>query len=372
MINSSFYAYSSFLVGAGVGAFLYWAFFGHTPEEEEILNQHLLDSNNNNNNNINSGHNQHSTPNRHRRSKSNSLTLSQEINTISALTDLLQNTLIEYILNDETHQVITIDSTSSLDYALMRMSESNVNSLPVVDLQFKKYIGMLSIIDIASFLSQFPSKDSPNTPVSEVLKYNREPFLPLFVNSPIQLLIHIMTHHVSQVPIMSNQTIVVDIVSRLNVIKFIHENIESLGPKSNLSVRGLGILSESISIINSNQTVLDAIKLLNLDQVTELAVVDENKKIIGCFSASDLRKLSVYSFNRCTEPISQFIKLNPEELNYITPSSTLRSAVRKFAENDAQTLWIVDTQMQPVSSITQRSLMKYFLNLSTQITNNNE
>ncbi|KAM9968244.1 hypothetical protein ACTFIW_002681 [Dictyostelium discoideum] len=334
-------------------------------------------NNSNNNNNINNTEEHQNTDNTSgltssgrsgRRALVNSINnSSSDIGSIHNLIDLLQNTLIEYILTQETSHVITLDSQATLDYALMRMNESNVTSLPIVDLQHKKYIGMLSIVDIATFLGQFPSVESPNTPVGEVLKYNREPFLPLFVNSPIQLLIHIMTHQL-QVPIMSNETIVVDIVSRLNVIKFINENIDELGSKANSSVRSLGLLSKEIFSIDMDSRVIDAINLLNSEQITELAVIDKDGKLIGTFSPSDLRKLSIYSFNQCYEPISKFIKFPPQDqLILVSPSSTLKATIRKFVDNNAQICWIVDNQLKPISSITQLSLMKFFLNLSTSV-----
>ncbi|KAN0025503.1 hypothetical protein ACTFIU_001780 [Dictyostelium citrinum] len=337
---------------------------------------YIVTAGNNNSNNNSNTEEHHNTENTSgltssgrssRRALTNSMNNSNDIGSIHNLIDLLQNTLIEYILTQETSHVITLDSQATLDYALMRMNESNVTSLPIVDLQHKKYIGMLSIVDIATFLGQFPSVESPNTPVGEVLKYNREPFLPLFVNSPIQLLIHIMTHQL-QVPIMSNETIVVDIVSRLNVIKFINENIDELGSKANSSVRSLGLLSKEIFSIDMDSRVIDAINLLNSEQITELAVIDKDGKLIGTFSPSDLRKLSIYSFNQCYEPISKFIKFPPQDqLILVSPSSTLKATIRKFVDNNAQICWIVDNQLKPISSITQLSLMKFFLNLSTSV-----
>ncbi|EGG18788.1 hypothetical protein DFA_02527 [Cavenderia fasciculata] len=305
----------------------------------------------------------------HKRSRS----LSNSTDASISLVDLLQNTLIEYILGDDTHNVITIDSLSTLDYALMRMNENNVTSLPVVDLQHKQYIGMLSIVDVCSFLGSQPTNEfAPNTSVAEVLKYNREPFVPLFVNSPIQLLIHIMTQRVSQVAIMSNETVVVDIVSRLNVIKFIYDNIEALGNKSSASLSSLSLLSKSITTINSSQKVIDALHKLNNEHITEIAVVNDDGHLIGSFSSSDLRKLSIYTFNRCLEPISMFIKVSEDPLAIdesiiINPSSTLRSTIRKFVESESPILWIVDNQNKPVSAVTQLSLLKYFLNLSTSM-----
>ncbi|GAM27687.1 hypothetical protein SAMD00019534_108630 [Acytostelium subglobosum LB1] len=344
------------LAGAGAGAFIYWIIHATNQEEEQYreLSQQP-------------GSLQQNKQRSKLRDSTTDLSVAGNL-----LVDLLQNTHIEYILGHDTHHVITIDSTATLDYALMRMNESNVVSLPIVDLQNKRYIGMLNIVDVCSYLgAHVPSEVAPNTSVAEVLKYNREPFLPLYVNSPIQLLIHIMTQRVPQVAIMSNETIVVDIVSRLNVIKFIYENMEALGNRSNNSITSLNLLSKSVCTIDSSSLVIDAINKLNNEGVSELAIVNQDGALIGCFSAADLRKLSIYTFNRCYEPVSKFIKLqdvsDETQLNLISPSSTLRSTIRKFVENDAPILWIVDSQMKPVSSVTQLSLMKFFLNLSTSV-----
>ncbi|EFA76593.1 hypothetical protein PPL_10362 [Heterostelium album PN500] len=347
------------LIGGAAGAIVYWV-MKKTDEEDAQYRETLQQERNN------AG----PQANRRLRTLSNSSLLENQ-NVAGNLIDLLQNTLIEYILGQDTHHVITIDSTATLDYALMRMNESNVSSLPIVDLQNKRYIGMLSIIDVCSYLGAHnPTEVAPNTSVAEVLKYNREPFLPLYVNSPIQLLIHIMTQKVPQVAIMSNDTIVVDIVSRLNVIKFIYENIEALGSKSNYSIASLNLMSKSVCTIKSSEKVIDAINKLNSDQVTELAVVHpETGLLVGSFSASDLRKLSIYTFNRCYEPISSFIKLREDidENQLINPSSTLRSTIRKMVEHEAPILWVVDSQMKPISCVSQLKQKDRFLSLALDL-----
>ncbi|KYQ91499.1 hypothetical protein DLAC_07257 [Tieghemostelium lacteum] len=336
------------LTAIGIGGLAIYLTNQHTQAMRDLYKKSKnLTSGNNNNNNYNNNSGDQSS---------------------QGIVDLFRNTLIEFILSDETNNVVTIDSQATLDYALMSLNENNVSSLPVVDLEHKKYIGTLSIVDIAAYVGKFPNQDTPNTLVSEVLKYNREPFVPLYVNSSIQLLIHIMTHvNNCQVPIMSQNGIVVDMVSRRSLLKFVHENIECLGSKSNNTVKSLDLLSNTISTIDSNQKVIDAINILNRDHITELAVIDpETSKLVGSFSASDLRKLSTYTFNRCYEPISKFINLDSDAVILASPNSSLRLVIKKFVENDCEILWITDASMKPVSSITQISIMKYFLHAITE------
>jgi len=311
----------------------------------------------------------------------------------SALSDLLQNTGIEYITTPTSKAVILIEyhSTtdeyrSSIDFALMLMEDNNIVSIPVVCLEKRRYLGMLNVLDIVAYLAaNFTSSSQENrqelaaalrtVSVAEVLKSNREPFLPLYATSPLTLLLHVMTTLADEVPIMGSEFQIVNIVHRLDVLKFIQDNIETLGSRADCAIHTLvGALhgTSVLETVDTNSSVVDAIKIMDKTGVSELAIVNSTGKLEGNLVAADLRRLSMYNLPRLYEPVSKFVSTSPDCIVWVEPSSTLHNVISKFVETKTPVVWIVDssTSFRPIDAITQRTIMKLLLDFASNSLSN--
>jgi len=303
----------------------------------------------------------------------------------SALSDVLQNTAIEYILTPTSKPVILIEYNSttdpyrsSIDFSLMLMEDNNIVSIPVVCLEKRRYLGMLNVLDIVAYLaSHFTSSQHENrqelaaalrtVSVAEVLKSNREPFLPLYATSPLTLLLHVMTTLADEVPIMGGEFQIVNIVHRLDVLKFIQDNIDTLGSRADCAVRTFirssSQSSSDLETINTDTSVVDALRIMDKAGVSELAIVNSTGKLEGNLVAADLRRLSMYNLDRLYEPVSKFVPTSPDRLVWVEPSSTLRQVISKFVDTKTPVVWVVDSSssFRPVDSITLRTIMKLLL-----------
>lgn len=306
----------------------------------------------------------------------------------SALSDLLQNTAIEYILTPTSKPVILIEyhSTtdeyrSSIDFALMLMEDNNIVSIPVVCLEKRRYLGMLNVLDIVAYLasnftssSQSENKQELATAlrtasVAEVLKSNREPFLPLYATSPLTLLLHVMTTLADEVPIMGSECQIVNIVHRVDVLKFIQDNIDTLGVRADYEIHTLvdSLHISALETVDTNSSVVEALQIMDKTGVSELAIVNTAGKLEGNLVAADLRRLSMYNLPRLYEPVSKFVSASQDGIVWVEPSATLRSVINKFVETKAPVVWIVDssTSFRPIDSITLRTIMKLLLDFAS-------
>jgi CBS domain-containing protein len=249
----------------------------------------------------------------------------------SGLSDLLLNTTVEYLLGPN-RSVVVIEYRDTIDHVLMVMEESNVSSVPVVDLEKRRYVGMLNVLDIVGFLSANYTTnwnaELANLSVAEVIKSNREPFLPLYTTSPVALLLHVMTSLANEVPIMGAEGQIINVVTRHDVLGFIKENIDSLGPRVDASVQSIMQLTSVVESVESDGKVADALKLMIKKGVSELAVVSTNEDerggiLVGNLCASDFRRLSVFNFSRVNEPVSKFISHDPSALVSVDSSASL-------------------------------------------------
>jgi len=262
----------------------------------------------------------------------------------------------------------------------MLMEDYNIVSIPVVCLEKRRYVGMLNVLDIVSFLATNFNNQSENkqelaatlrsVSVAEVLKSNREPFLPLYATSPLTLLLHVMTTLADEVPIMDNDCQIVNVANRFEVLRFIQENIEVLGPKADGTVRSLLHSINGISVldtIDSDTRVVDALSIMDKTGVSELAIVNTVGRLEGNLVAADLRRLSVYNLSRIFEPVSKFVSASTSSIVWVEPSASLRYVINKFVETQTPVVWVVDdsTSNRPIDSITLRSIMKLLLDLTS-------
>jgi len=294
----------------------------------------------------------------------------------SGLSDLLLNTTVEYLLGPNRTVIVT-EYRDTIDHVLMVMEENSIISVPVVDLEKRRYVGMLNVLDIVGFLSiNYSSNwnnELANLTVAEVLKSNREPFLPLYTTSPVALLLHVMTSLANEVPIMGAEGQIINVVTRHDVLWFVQENLDSLGPKVDVPVQSVMQLMSSVESVDAESKVVDALKVMIKKGSSELAVVSSPASsldtasggvLVGKLCASDFSRLSVYNFSRVNEAVSKFISHDPNGLITVDSTASLRSVIQKFVSTKAPVLWIVDSAFRPISCITLKNITKFILDLA--------
>jgi len=370
---------SSFVLGALTGASIA---YGLIRASGNTLSSSL--SNNNNINNINNTSSNSENNNNNNVGNRNGTLSIQESN--SALCDLFQNTSIEYLTPTSTpvimieYQSSTDPYRSSIDFALMLMEDNDIVSIPVVDLEKRIYVGMLNVLDVVSYLASNYTNQNRNNQefatalrsasVADVLKFTKDHILPLSATSPLTHLVRVATL-ADEVPIMGSEGQIVNIANRLDVLRFVQDNIEVLGPRADYTVHTLFRGSSSLTIIDTDTRVVDALGIMGKTQVSELAIVNTTGRLEGNLIAADLRRLSVYNLPRLFEPVSKFVCISPDSIVWVEPTSTLRDVISKFVESKTAVVWIVEntSSFRPIDSITLRSLMNHLLAFSSNGSN---
>lgn len=302
-----------------------------------------------------------------------------ESNSSSGLSDLLFNTTVEYLLGPNRTVIVT-EYRDTIDHVLMVMEENSIVSVPVVDLEKRRYVGMLNVLDIVGFLtinySSNWNDELANLSVAEVLKSNREPFLPLYSTSPIALLLHVMTSLANEVPIMGAEGQIINVVTRHDVLWFVQENMDALGPRVDAPVQSIMQIMSSVETVEADAKVVEALKVMIKKGTQELAVISPSPSsldttgagvLVGKLCASDFSRLSVYNFSRVNEAVSKFISHDPNGLVTVDSTATLRSVVQKFVSTKAPVLWVVDSSFRPISCITLKNITKFILNLANSL-----
>ncbi|KAL8794006.1 MAG: hypothetical protein Q9195_003412 [Heterodermia aff. obscurata] len=147
---------------------------------------------------------------------------------------------------------------------------------------------------------------------------------------------------------------VVGILSQLELVKFLWENgrsfpnIDQLYPQT---IKDLGIGTQQLISVNGDKPLKEALKLMNDEGVTSLAVVDNGYNVVGNISNVDVKLLTKSSSaplleNTCIHFIT--VILSTRGMNdgqdsfpvfHVSPNSTLAHTVAKLVATKAHRIW---------------------------------
>ncbi|KAL9595667.1 MAG: hypothetical protein Q9219_006300 [cf. Caloplaca sp. 3 TL-2023] len=197
---------------------------------------------------------------------------------------------------------------------------------------------------------------------------NKEPFMTLPATANLTHAIEVFGGGVHRIVIVEEGTDnVVGILSQLRLVKFLWENGRNFPIIDRLysqTVKDLGIGSQQAISINGDKPVKEALKLMNNEGLTSLAVVDNQSNVVGNISNVDVKLLTKSSSaplldNTCIHFIS--VILSTRGMNdgkdsfpvfHINPYSTLAHTVAKLVATKAHRMWVTDSPSPSVSATT--------------------
>jgi len=222
-------------------------------------------------------------------------------------------------------QIITINTEDSIPSVLEKIFTNRITSAPVVD-KNNKLIGSIGLIDIILFVlnvchtSQELAKffglrqdkaidfvdfaDIKNhlTPEDEIQGSFGNPDSAAFVtNYSRNNLLHVLPPTSSVVDIVKSlcehhrvavgDDELFDYISQSDIVKFFKEK-NVLGELGRKTIKELGLGSANVISVTPNQRVIEAFKKIVINKVSGIAVVDENSRLVGQISSSDLKCIS--------------------------------------------------------------------------------
>ncbi|KAE8556550.1 hypothetical protein EYB25_001251 [Talaromyces marneffei] len=157
---------------------------------------------------------------------------------------------------------------------------------------------------------------------------------------------------------------VVGIVSQSRLVKFLWENgrsfpiIDQLYPQH---LKDLRLGSQQVISINGDKPLYHALRLMNDEGISSLAIVDNHSNVVGNISTVDVKLLTKSTalpllHNTCIHFISVILSTrglvegkDSFPVFYVTPTSTLAHTVAKMVATKSHRLWMTDPQ-SPSSS----------------------
>ncbi|EGC32372.1 hypothetical protein DICPUDRAFT_92611, partial [Dictyostelium purpureum] len=208
---------------------------------------------------------------------------------------------------NDSFEIFTVHSDYPVKDAFELMIKKKVLSLPVYDVQSRRFDKFIDMVDIVTFcvnhLSQkelseldinfvFESKEIfQKFKIGDICDLSgRNAYCPVESSAPLKIAIDLMSKwNVHRVPIIDSDGGLISILTQSRIVEYLQNHIDGLG---NIE-KAIGTLedfgSKSVVTIRNDRLVIDAFKLMHENGVSALPVVNQIGILVGNISVSDMK-----------------------------------------------------------------------------------
>ena len=298
-----------------------------------------------------------------------------------AIYQIFHDVTVEKLLKSD--KVITLKSTDSVEKAVKTFSDNKILSCPVVD-EAGALFGLVDVLDVLKFITSAAPNDAALSadelksleisgraialmPIKSVINDSgRDALITVFSTDPASEALKHMSAGAHRVVVTSKDKEIFGVLSQSDLNRYLVEELPK-GDSKHIAAKKLselGYASGKLETVSKDAQVLKALQLLDSRQVSQLAVVDEAGKIIGNFSASNLRGLYREKYPHFLHTIEDFLKeYSPKSLSVVSanPDTSLLEIVQQLAETGLHHLWVVVDE-KPTGIISLTDIMNISIN----------
>lgn len=275
-----------------------------------------------------------------------------------------------------THEVVSVKADEPVENAVRTMGKHNIHAVPVMDgTTCLGVIDMLDVIRHANVVSPV-SQDSRSLEIAGralalksvrdlVNASGRDPLAPLEVDEYANLAVNYFASGIHRAPILNKEDQIVGSVSQSDLVHWFHDQSETYLKKMEVlqkPVTSLGLGCGPVTKVRDDQTVLDAIRVLDQTGVSAVPIVDEENQFVGNFSATDLKGMYWEKWPSFFLPVREFLdKHSPQSLNgegLPVSGTTLFDVLAWFRKYPYHRVWMLHQGM-PVGVVSHTDIMKF-------------
>ncbi|ACP36678.1 putative signal transduction protein with CBS domains [Sulfolobus islandicus Y.G.57.14] len=239
--------------------------------------------------------------------------------------------------------VITVFPESSLKEAIDILSNNPTGRIVV--LKEEKPIGMVSTRDVVASFSEYGT-NIYDLKVKDIMSKD---LITVSPNDDVNHVVRIMLmNNIGGIPVVDNNAIV-GIFTEREVLKLIASSMFS----------GLvdSVMSSNVVSIGEESTILEAAKLMAMNNVRRLPVFSKNNKLIGIITAADIVKYLAKNKN-----IGKVLDAGTKNPITISRYYSILNAAKLMIEKRIGTLPVMENQ-KLVGIVTERDLMYAYINI---------
>jgi len=286
-------------------------------------------------------------------------------------------------------KLVTLSPDNTVEEALNLFHQHRITSAPVLQ-DNKSSKGLIDVLDLLSFLVKTSTKPLTDTFMGESRKLTtddmtmlrkrakdfklaavgelvdwseRNPFMTLIEDQTVKDALEIFSNGIHRIVVLKREdNDISGILSQTNVVNslILHGKLSqfksSVDKVENKTTKLISVPQENLAI--------DSFLKMDSNNLSSLAVVDAQGKLIGNLSAADLR-VAALDFNLLLRSTRDFLAIVRKEENkpvdFIVscqPKSSLHDAVKKMNEYKCHRIYMVDNDNKPLAVISLTDIIK--------------
>jgi CBS domain-containing protein len=279
-------------------------------------------------------------------------------------------------------ELITCTRTDPISEVLQKLQNNRLTSLPVLT-STNTYYGFIDMVDIMRFVIDLIGEEQMEqsdwdieklpiyrkATVKDVMKYplsRTNPWRTVKENDSLMTVCEIMAKGAHRVGVLNGKNELVQVVSQSAMIKWIYNNIGSLGVKGTMPVKYFDSANQYVISAFHDEKAVDAFKVLKVCRVTGIALLNDDGTLMGSLSSSDLKKIhsSTKWISRLFQPVSTFVQYyarGKKEPLSVNGDHTVVQVLKKFVKNKVHRLFVIDEKNEPVGVISMTDMIKTLL-----------
>jgi len=228
------------------------------------------------------------------------------------------------VLLKHKKELVSVKETESLQHVMELLQKENILSVPVLD-NDNRFIGFLDVLDIAGFVlatwrklsvhldeRHFPTNQFFHTPIGDVVNFSHlnKPVLideDKSIADAINLFKSPSTYfRLHRIGVVSAKGYLVNVISQSDIVRFAAQNLSHL-ENANEKLSTFSGLIRSPIMLQIDCPFSEALETLYKNKISGLALVDQEFRLSGNLSASDLRGMNSLAFDFFNGSTMQFL-----------------------------------------------------------------
>jgi len=311
--------------------------------------------------------------------------------------DSLRNVPVGHVIAQK-RELIQVHSDTPISICLQTLNDHHILSVPVLNQQQGKYIGLLDMFDIMRFTAlgffedriyndklfeEFNFAEETAGDLIQKSAHSQNVFLLSWKESLLDAITLMNDHKLQRILVRFPAKLydqddkmsgyVLRNLSQADVVNYLFEKIPQVFDVQLSQVKELCGQQEDQQLVTSicvHQPALEGFLKMFDNEMTAIAVIeDAGSKIVANLSASDLRGLTVDRLKLVKLPVLEFLKQISGDgkvpgVVCCTLEETLKDAISKMIQQRLHQVWIVDDSGKSIGVVSLTHIIKLFFSLS--------
>lgn len=304
-------------------------------------------------------------------------------------------------LKGDKGAIVTVDKSASLPEVLQLLTKHDIRSVPVVDKEKNRLLGLVDMIDIITFIVRFAEEchglpaaqrnfewfseqlQKSGQTISQIagLSGEKSKLIPVMHGTSIYDVMQIMvTNGVQRVPVLHPQTNNLEnFITQSTLIQYFAKNSAKLGKYGEYTLSELGFKPKHVYSVKENGLAIEAFKMMSEHKITGVPIVDSDGSIITNISSRDLRNVLTDPnfFEKLQLPAERFASdlksksfLHNAETMYpkicCKFSNKFAEVLHKLAATKIHRIYVVENTEKPVSVISLDDIVSKIFDITKE------